>query len=124
MSAQQRRMDREARTVEAMIHLYCRDQHDGDGALCDACGALLAYARARLDKCPFRADKPTCARCPVHCYRPDKRAQVRTVMRYAGPRMLLRHPWLALTHLWLDKRSVGIAPGGTARRAAPTSGKA
>ena len=28
--------------------------------------------------------------------------QVREVMRYAGPRMPLRYPWLALLHL-LDK---------------------
>jgi hypothetical protein len=53
----------------------------------------------RLDTCPFQAGKTTCAKCPIHCYKPDMREQVRTVMRYAGPRMLLRHPILALWHL-------------------------
>jgi len=48
---------------------------------------------------PFLAPhKPTCARCPVHCYRPAMRTEVQQVMRYAGPRMLWRHPWLALRH--------------------------
>jgi hypothetical protein len=28
------------------------------------------------------------------------REQVRAIMRYAGPRMLLRHPVLALMHVW------------------------
>jgi hypothetical protein len=27
------------------------------------------------------------------------RERVREVMRYAGPRMLLHHPWLAICHL-------------------------
>ena len=52
----------------------------------------------RVDRCPYRADKPTCARCPTHCYRAAERAQVRAVMRYAGPRMILRHPWLTVRH--------------------------
>jgi len=31
------------------------------------------------------------------------RERVRDVMRWAGPRMLWRHPWLAITHV-LDGR--------------------
>jgi predicted amidophosphoribosyltransferase len=82
-----------------MIHLYCRDRHGSQGELCAECEALLAYARARLDRCPFQENKVTCARCPVHCYRPEQRERIRAVMRYAGPRMLFRHPVLALLHL-------------------------
>ena len=82
-----------------MIRLYCRRQHGPRTELCADCAELLAYARARLSKCPFQEHKPTCARCPVHCYRPDVRERVRAVVRYAGPRMLLRHPFLALRHL-------------------------
>lgn len=99
-------MDREARTVEAMIRLYCRERHASSQSICADCAELLAYACARLDKCPFQGDKPTCARCPVHCYRADRRARVRAVMRYAGPRILLRHPLLALRHLidgWMHR---------------------
>jgi hypothetical protein len=93
------RMARERRTVEAMIGLYCRAQHGGEAALCTACVDLLAYAQARLDACPFARSKTTCARCPVHCYKPAMREQIREVMRYAGPRMLLHHPVLAVLHL-------------------------
>jgi hypothetical protein len=97
-----RRMERERRTIEAMFGIYCHAQHGDRDGLCDECQELLDYARARLDRCPFRADKPTCARCPVHCYRPAMRAQIITVMRYAGPRMFFRHPGLAVQHLWDD----------------------
>lgn len=99
MSAQHPRLRREEKTVAAMIHLTCRDQHGSQGELCDECAGLLEYARLRLDNCPFGADKPTCQRCPVHCYQPSRREQVRQVMRYAGPRMMLRHPVLAVLHL-------------------------
>jgi hypothetical protein len=59
---------------------------------------------ARLAKCPFQENKSTCANCTVHCYKPDMRQRVRAVMRYAGPRMMWRHPILALTHLLVDSR--------------------
>jgi hypothetical protein len=96
------RLQREARTVSVMIRHYCRDHHGG-GPLCPECRELDACARERLGKCPFGDGKTTCARCPVHCYRPEMRARIRTVMRYAGPRMLLWHPVMAVRHL-LDGR--------------------
>ena len=90
----------EYKTITAMIALFCRERHHtGGGELCPSCAELLAYAKTRLDKCPFAADKPTCAACPVHCYRPGRRRQIQEVMRYAGPRMLRSHPLLALCHL-------------------------
>jgi hypothetical protein len=112
-------MAREARTVEAMIALYCRAEHEraahgrgGTGALCAECAALLDYARARLDRCPYQENKTTCAKCPVHCYTPAMRKQVRAVMRYAGPRMLVRHPLMALLHLIDGLRQEPVRPRG------------
>ena len=92
------RIEREKRTVSAMLSLYCRAHHSPGAGLCEDCQRLHDYALARLDRCPFGAGKPTCARCPVHCYKPDMRARIRTVMRYSGPRMAYRHPLLALMH--------------------------
>ena len=103
MNRSQRRLDRERRTVEAMIALYCRDIHRTKDGLCPQCAELAAYARKRLEKCPFGADKPTCANCPIHCYQPAIREQMQKVMRHAGPRMLLKHPYLASRHM-LDSR--------------------
>jgi hypothetical protein len=93
-------MVREQKTVEAMIGLYCRKHHAPKGMLCAKCQELLQYALERLERCPFQEAKTTCVKCPVHCYRPELRTRIRAVMRYAGPRMLLRHPILALLHLW------------------------
>ena len=72
--------------------------------LCGECAELLDYAWARLDRCPFGVEKTSSAKCPVHCYRPAMRARIHEVMRYAGPRMLLRHPILALRHQWDARR--------------------
>ena len=94
-----RRLQREAHTVAAMIRRYCRDRHHTTDGLCPECAELLAYARRRLARCPFQDNKTTCGKCPVHCYAPGMRARIREVMRYAGPRMLLSHPLMALRHL-------------------------
>ena len=120
-------MDREKKTVEVMIRMYCAKHHPSsprpggaappacrqgrdfttkfaglhsrDKTLCADCAALLDYARMRVQKCPFKQDKPTCAACTVHCYTPSMRAKIVAVMRYSGPRMLLKHPLLAMAHL-------------------------
>lgn len=104
------RLAREARTVEAMVRIYCRGQHGDSEGLCPACRELLVYARRRLERCPFGEGKTTCARCPVHCYRPAMRERVRAVMRYAGPRMVWRHPLLALQHLLDGRRKAPVRP--------------
>lgn len=91
-------MKRERKTLEAMIRMYCRGLHGSRDMLCPDCRELVEYARARLSKCPFQEDKTTCAKCHVHCFKPVMRERARAVMRYAGPRMLYRHPVLALLH--------------------------
>ena len=94
------RIMREKRTVAAMIGIYCRAHHGTNTLLCGKCDRLLDYAFCRLDRCPFGAKKTPCAQCPVHCYGPTMRSRIQEVMRYAGPRMLVRHPILALLHKW------------------------
>ena len=92
-------IEREWLTMQKMVGIYCAAHHDGsEDSLCDECGEFLDYAYVRLEKCPYGEDKPTCANCPIHCYKPARRDQVKRIMRYAGPRMLLRHPFLAITH--------------------------
>jgi hypothetical protein len=109
------RLERERRTIAAMVRLYCGDHHHGAG-LCDTCAGLDAYASKRLDLCPYGPGKPTCINCPVHCYQPRMRDSIREVMRYAGPRMLRRHPYLALAHLLDGRTPAPERPGRSARR--------
>jgi predicted amidophosphoribosyltransferase len=97
---QPNRLQREIDTVRKMIVLYCRAHHaPQDGDLCPDCQALADYAAQRVARCPFGAEKPNCDKCPVHCYAPKQREEIRRVMRYAGPRMILHHPILAILHL-------------------------
>jgi len=125
-----RRIRREKRTIAVMIDMYCRTHHDGsappafrepEGDLCADCAGLRRYAFERIDHCPFCTDKPTCVNCPIHCYRPEMRERVRQVMRWAGPRMMTRHPWLAVMHLIDGRRRVewprrrGASAGATGR---------
>ena len=99
MGSLQGRLAREHRTLVRMAEIYCRDHHGlPSGALCADCAGLMDYAELRLQKCLYGPAKPTCAKCPIHCYKRDPREQVREIMRYAGPRMTLRHPWLTLLH--------------------------
>ncbi|MDR2564273.1 MAG: nitrous oxide-stimulated promoter family protein [Prevotellaceae bacterium] len=94
-----RRRKREAKTIKLMIELYCRKHHPEHKGLCDNCTALYNYAMRRLSQCLFEERKPTCAKCPVHCYAKTQRISIRAVMRYSGWRILFSHPCLAIAHL-------------------------
>jgi len=112
MDAESPRIKRERRTIEAMLRLYCRDHHRRADGLCAECEDLHAYAMQRLDRCVYGAGKPTCVKCPIHCYKKDQRELIRAVMRYAGPKMLLKHPLLAVMHLLDGKRPTPAKPAG------------
>jgi predicted amidophosphoribosyltransferase len=86
-----------------MVIIYCRGEHGSRDGLCPTCQELMDYATKRLEKCPYQETKSTCANCPIHCYQETMREQMRVVMRYSGPRMITRHPYLAVRHL-LDGR--------------------
>jgi len=103
MEALTGRLKREHATLVCMARIYCADHHEpGETGLCEQCAKLMRYSARRLAKCPYGQAKPTCANCPIHCYKKKQRAEVRAIMRYAGPRMPLRHPLRALRHS-LDK---------------------
>lgn len=95
------RLAREWRTVAAMVESYCRSEHKQKAGLCTSCRSLLDYATIRLQRCQFGEAKTTCAKCPVHCYAPARREEMKQVMRIAGPKMLWQHPVLAFLH-WRD----------------------
>lgn len=97
---------KEQYVVEEMIKLYCRKNHragymeavrSGE-KMCPECLHIAEYSKMRSEKCPFMEQKTFCANCKVHCYKPDMREKIRTVMRFSGPRMLWHHPCLAIWH--------------------------
>lgn len=106
------RIKRESNTVAVMIALYCSQNHTLN-ELCPECTSLLDYSRKRLDECPFQEGKTTCAKCSVHCFKPEKRERIRVVMRYSGPRMMYRHPIMAIFHLINGRRKEPLSGGDT-----------
>ena len=93
---------REKQTIEVMVRMYCKDHHGTSGKLCDQCAEFLVYSHDRLDKCPFGDNKGPCRQCQVHCYKPAMRQRAQEVMRYAGSRMMKRHPVAAIRHLYKE----------------------
>lgn len=107
------RRAREIATIAAMVRMYCRGHHGNEGEQpCADCASLLAYASRRTERCVFGDAKPTCANCQVHCYTRAMRERVRTVMRWAGPRMMLKHPVLAIRHKLDGIKPAPLLPAG------------
>ncbi|BCJ96046.1 hypothetical protein acsn021_36150 [Anaerocolumna cellulosilytica] len=110
----QRRRETEKELLTKMVVIYCKGNRHNPAlyapqkyqknlfttnTLCPECEKLRVYAVKQIDKCPFMETKTFCSNCKVHCYKADRREQVRSVMKYAGPRMLFHHPVLALKHM-------------------------
>lgn len=92
------RIEKEKIIVEKMIRLYCH-RKEGNKDLCIECQKLLVYAKKRLDRCHFQNEKTTCNQCPIHCYSPEMKHRIKNIMRWAGPRMLVFYPIVAIKHI-------------------------
>ncbi|NKF52214.1 nitrous oxide-stimulated promoter family protein [Shewanella sp. WXL01] len=109
----------EFNTISAMVEIYCKAHHktNSKSGVCEQCQDFLAYANTRLDRCPYGQDKPTCNKCPVHCYKPHMKQMAKEIMIYSGPRMLLPHPIMAIKHLLAERKPApGKPPAGQSNR--------
>ncbi len=97
-------MERERETMKVMVEIYCKDHHHPFETPCKECQEFLDFALFRLTQCPFQEKKPACQNCQIHCYRSNQemRRKAKQVMGYAGPRMLMKHPYFSLMHV-IDK---------------------
>lgn len=89
--------NKEILIVGEMIRLYCQKHHGGK-ELCQECQMLYDYAKMRVNHCPFMETKTFCSNCNVHCYKPQMREKIKTVMRDCGLRMLCHHPIMVIWH--------------------------
>ena len=86
------------------------------GTACARSAGGLEVHRRAAGAVPVRAQKPTCANCPVHCY---QRERARTGARHHAPRRAAccgNIPSWALRH-WLDglrENAPGVNPVGVA----------
>ena len=83
--------------------MYCNQNHNKAGSICSKCNELIEFANERINRCIFGNDKPVWSECQIHCYRQDMREKIKTVMCFAGLRMIYRHPIIGIRHL-IDKR--------------------
>jgi len=95
---------KEKQTVEKLIRLYCEKKHPpSGGSLCSMCYDLLEYSHQRLGQCRYYENKPSCRKCPTHCYKPTMREEIRQVMRFSGPRLAFRAPVNWIKHRIHDR---------------------
>ncbi|HEY8665721.1 MAG TPA: nitrous oxide-stimulated promoter family protein [Tepidisphaeraceae bacterium] len=113
----EKELRKDLRTLGLFIDLYCKYRHaDAERlpvvlkthdvkeitgrnvCLCPGCQKLLTHAFVKRSTCPMDP-KPQCKHCPVHCYHPTYRAQIREVMKYSGKKMLLSGRLDYLFHL-------------------------
>lgn len=102
-----RRERKDLEVLALFTAVYCRAHHLGPRAplattdpelrglslhkspVCASCSEFLAYAFERRLRCPLE-EKPACKHCPVHCYKPGHRDQVREIMRFSGQHLIRR----------------------------------
>ena len=131
-----RRARRDTKLLGDFSQLYCRHHHASaargplvsEGAalgvygrrppvVCEACAELLRYAERRRAFCPYDP-KPFCSACETHCYSAEMAETMRRVMRYSGPRSMLRgHALQGLRHMAEVRRIRAVA-----RRKAASAG--
>ncbi|MCI6671444.1 MAG: nitrous oxide-stimulated promoter family protein [Prevotella sp.] len=93
------RIEKEKIIVKEMIALYAKHK-EGKKIIDGHYKELADYCEKRLDKCYWGEKKPACKACTIHCYGKAKREEIKKVMRWAGPRMLLYRPWFTIKHFF------------------------
>lgn len=94
--------------ITEMVHIFCRKKHKASEGLCKECHELLEYAIGKTRKCPFMEKKTFCSACKVHCYEAKRREEIKEIMRFAGPRILIVHPVITIKHMMVtfkDRRN-------------------
>lgn len=82
-----------------MITLYCKHRLHQENPS-EEYQQLATYACHRLSRCKYGNKKTACKDCPTHCYAPKEREQIREIMRWIGPRMIVYSPIEAIKHLF------------------------
>ncbi|WP_243373714.1 nitrous oxide-stimulated promoter family protein [Geotalea sp. SG265] len=100
---------KDLKVLVTFVDIYCRARHgekrNGPGLtplpaepglifkkdihLCGECASLVAHALDKRRRCPLDP-KPSCKKCPIHCYSKEYRARIREVMAFSGRRMIMR----------------------------------
>ncbi len=102
LTLEPKRISRERKTIKSMVEIYCESKHSHSEGICPNCKEVLEYCNLRISNCAFGNAKPACSECPIHCFKPEMKKRIKTIMRFAGPKMVFRHPIFSIFHI-LDK---------------------
>ena len=101
------RLGKDRKTLEAIGRIYCSAHHDGtpkDAAgLCASCRQAIDRTLERTASCPY-GHEGNCQDCDIHCQRGEAQLRIKEIMRYAAPRMTLRHPLMTMEYLRKKRR--------------------
>lgn len=101
-------IDKDRKTLEAIGRIYCAAHHEDakkdEAGLCASCRETVERTFERASACPF-GHEGNCQDCEVHCQRGDAQRRIREMMRYAAPRMTVRHPLMTFDYLRKKVRS-------------------
>lgn len=95
------RTARDCKVLETMSRIFCKAHHSGEkdsSGLCPSCRETVEATLARTAVCPF-GHEGNCQDCAIHCQCGEAQERIREIMRYAAPRMALRHPLMTSEYL-------------------------
>lgn len=87
-------VEKRKKILSAMFDIYIK-KHPEEVKSVDS---LKSYAFQRIEKCPNKGKNIYCSSCTIHCFPEYERAHMKKIMRFAGPRMMIYHPLMALDH--------------------------
>lgn len=60
---------------------------------------IKSYSLKRLDNCIHIGEDIFCGFCEIQCFGDKYKKEIRSIMRFSGPRMILYHPIMAIRYL-------------------------
>lgn len=88
--------------MEAIGGIYCRGNHGAaareDDVMCSWCREAIEGTLERATACPY-GHEHNCEDCETHCQRGEAQENIKRIMRYAAPRMVVRHPIMTFGYL-------------------------
>jgi hypothetical protein len=76
--------------------------------LCPECFALVKESVRHTNRCRHLAYKTFCHHCPTPCYALSVREKIRPIMRYSGPRLVMKHPVLGFQYFALTAQHAQV----------------
>ncbi|MDO5028056.1 MAG: nitrous oxide-stimulated promoter family protein [Bacillota bacterium] len=91
-----KKIEKKKEILRLMVEIYKKAHPDQAEDLL----ALETYAIDKMTNCPNKNKNIVCKSCTIHCYQKEQRQQIKKIMRFSGPRMLVLHPILTIEYFF------------------------